>query len=71
MTSLRNVGLVIATSAFPGSAAVTAVTAYGIVEILGSPRLAVAWGRLAAPSEPPGVVDQVLVPGGKVGRPLS
>lgn len=49
-TSLRNVGvaLVIATSAFPGSAAVTAVIAYGILEILGSLIVAIAWGRIAA-----------------------
>jgi BASS family bile acid:Na+ symporter len=48
-TSLRNVGvgLVIATSAFPNSAAATAVIAYGIIEILGSLLVAVTWGRLA------------------------
>ena len=46
-TSLRNVGvgLVIATSNFGGTAAVTAVLAYGIFEILGSVFLALAWGR--------------------------
>jgi BASS family bile acid:Na+ symporter len=46
-TSLRNVGvgLVIATGNFAGSAAVTATTAYGIFEILGSLLLAMAWGR--------------------------
>ncbi|HME57876.1 MAG TPA: bile acid:sodium symporter [Terracidiphilus sp.] len=46
-TSLRNVGvgLVIATSNFGGTAAVTAVLAYGIFEIVGSLLLALAWGR--------------------------
>ena len=41
-TSLRNVGvgLVIATGSFPGTPAVTAVLAYGILEILGSMLLA-------------------------------
>jgi BASS family bile acid:Na+ symporter len=47
-TSLRNVGvgLVIATSNFGGTAAVTAVLAYGIFEIVGSLLLALAWGRV-------------------------
>jgi len=47
-TSLRNVGvgLVIATGNFGGTAAVTAVLAYGIFEIVGSLLLAVAWGRV-------------------------
>jgi BASS family bile acid:Na+ symporter len=46
-TSLRNVGvgLVIATGNFGGTAAVTAVLAYGIIEIVGSLLLALAWGR--------------------------
>jgi len=46
-TSLRNVGvgLVIATSNFGGTAAVIAVLAYGIFEIVGSVILALAWGR--------------------------
>lgn len=46
-TSLRNVGvgLVIATRNFDGTAAVTAVLAYGIFEIVGSLLLALAWGR--------------------------
>lgn len=53
-TSLRNVGvgLVIATRAFPGSPAVIAVVAYGIIEIIGSLIVALWWrrssGRLAA-----------------------
>ncbi len=52
-TSLRNVGvgLVIATSTFPDSAAVTAVIAYGVIEILGSLLVALAWGRISARSE--------------------
>jgi BASS family bile acid:Na+ symporter len=46
-TSLRNVGvgLVIATGNFGGTAAVTAVLAYGIIEIVGSLLLALMWGR--------------------------
>jgi bile acid:Na+ symporter, BASS family len=47
-TSLRNVGvgLIIATSNFGGTAAVTAVLAYGIFEILGSLLLALACSRV-------------------------
>jgi bile acid:Na+ symporter, BASS family len=47
-TSLRNVGvgLVIATGNFGGTAAVTAVMAYGIFEIVGSLLLALACGRV-------------------------
>jgi BASS family bile acid:Na+ symporter len=46
-TSLRNVGvgLVIVTSNFGGTAAVTAVLAYGIFEVVGSLLLALAWSR--------------------------
>ena len=46
-TSLRNVGvgLVIATSNFATTAAVTAVLAYGLLAIFGSVLLAWAWGR--------------------------
>jgi BASS family bile acid:Na+ symporter len=49
-TSLRNVGvgLVIVTGSFAGSAAVTAVVVYGIVEIVGSVLVAFAFGRAAA-----------------------
>jgi BASS family bile acid:Na+ symporter len=52
-TSLRNVGvgLVIAGSNFPGTAAVTAALAYGLLEILGSVLLAVWWGRQARAKE--------------------
>jgi BASS family bile acid:Na+ symporter len=49
-TSLRNVGvgLVIASGAFAGTAAVTATLAYGLFAILGSLFLALAWGRRPA-----------------------
>lgn len=50
-TSLRNVGvaLAIATASFPGTAAVTAILAYGIIEIAGSMALAWTWGRQTVP----------------------
>jgi BASS family bile acid:Na+ symporter len=46
-TALRNfgVGLVIATSSFPESAALTAVVAYALTEISGSVVPAWMWGR--------------------------
>ncbi len=46
-TGLRNVGvgLVIATTSFPGTAAVTTALAYGLFEILGCVLLAFWWGR--------------------------
>jgi BASS family bile acid:Na+ symporter len=49
-TSLRNVGvgLVIATGAFAGTPAVTAVLVYGLFEVLGSLLLALAWARRGA-----------------------
>jgi BASS family bile acid:Na+ symporter len=58
-TSLRNVGvaLVIATGAFPGTAAVTAVIAYGLLEIVGSLLVAVLWGRTSRISEHPGTSE--------------
>jgi BASS family bile acid:Na+ symporter len=45
--SLRNVGvgLVIATGAFAGTSAVTAVLVYGLFEVVGSLMLALWWGR--------------------------
>jgi BASS family bile acid:Na+ symporter len=51
-TSLRNVGvgLVIVTSNFGGTAAVTAVLAYGIFEIVGSLLLALAWSQASVVS---------------------
>jgi BASS family bile acid:Na+ symporter len=53
-TSLRNVGvgLVIATGSFPGTPAASAALAYGIVEIIGSLVLAIAWGRGTAACGP-------------------
>jgi BASS family bile acid:Na+ symporter len=50
-TSLRNVGvgLVIATGAFAGTAAVTAVLVYGLLGVIGSLLLALAWSRTVAP----------------------
>jgi BASS family bile acid:Na+ symporter len=58
-TSLRNVGvgLVIAAGSFAGTPAVTAVVAYGILEIIGSLLLALAWGRAQAKIKVP---DQKL-----------
>jgi BASS family bile acid:Na+ symporter len=46
-TSLRNVGvgLVIASSAFAGTPAVTAALAYGLFTVVGSLFLALAWAR--------------------------
>jgi BASS family bile acid:Na+ symporter len=46
-TALRNVGvgLVIATGAFAGTPAVTAVLVYGLFEVVGSLLLALVWGR--------------------------
>jgi BASS family bile acid:Na+ symporter len=51
-TSLRNVGvgLVIATGAFAGTAAVTATLVYGLFEVLGSLLLALYWARPRAPT---------------------
>jgi BASS family bile acid:Na+ symporter len=49
-TALRNVGvgLVIASSAFPGTPALTATLAYGLFAVVGSLLLAVAWARRGA-----------------------
>jgi BASS family bile acid:Na+ symporter len=47
-TSLRNVGLVIASSAFAGTPAVTAALAYGLFAVVGSLFLALAWRRHGA-----------------------
>jgi BASS family bile acid:Na+ symporter len=53
--ALRNVGvgLVIASGAFPGTAAVTAVLAYGLFALLGSFLLALAWARRLRPAAVP------------------
>jgi BASS family bile acid:Na+ symporter len=52
-TSLRNVGvgLVIASGAFAGTAAVTATLVYGLFEVVGSLLLALYWARSAAPAD--------------------
>ncbi len=54
-TALRNVGvgLVIVTANFPGTPAVSAALAYGIVEVLGSLLVAVWWGRRSGKATPP------------------
>lgn len=46
-TAVRNVGvsLVIATASFPGTAAITSATAYGIFQTIVVALLALAWGR--------------------------
>lgn len=52
VTSVRNagVGMVIASSSFPGTPALTAVLAYAIVDILGALAVALWWGRRDAMS---------------------
>jgi bile acid:Na+ symporter, BASS family len=52
--SLRNVGvgLVVASSAFPGTPALTAVLAYGLFEVVGTLFLALIWARRTAGREP-------------------
>jgi BASS family bile acid:Na+ symporter len=52
-TSLRNVGvgLVIATGAFAGTAAVTAALVYGLFEVAGSLLLALGWARRRAAND--------------------
>ena len=49
-TAIRNVGvgLVIATSAFAGSAALTAVLVYGLLQVIGTMLLAGLWARVTA-----------------------
>ncbi len=50
-TSVRNVGvgLVIATGSFPGTAAVTAATAYAIFQTVAMALVALIWGRVTQP----------------------
>jgi BASS family bile acid:Na+ symporter len=50
-TSVRNVGvgLVIATTSFPGTAAVTAATAYAIFQTAAMAMVALIWGRVTQP----------------------
>lgn len=52
VTSVRNagVGMVIASSSFPGTPALTAVLAYAIVDLLGALAISVWWGRRGAMS---------------------
>jgi BASS family bile acid:Na+ symporter len=54
-TSMRNVGvsLVIATSSFPGSLAVTAVTAYALVQTIVMLAAVMAWGRAGGTTPSP------------------
>jgi BASS family bile acid:Na+ symporter len=49
-TSARNVGvaLVIVASSFPGTAVVTAATAFALFQIIAVVLVAVAWGRLSS-----------------------
>lgn len=63
-TSLRNVGvgLVIATSAFAGTPAVTATLVYGLFEVLGSLLLALVWARWKT-----GTIDHTDVTGTDMG----
>jgi BASS family bile acid:Na+ symporter len=63
VTAIRNLGvaLVIATSSFPGTAAVTAATAFAVFQTVVMALVAVGWGRLASATvgsaqEPPGPV---------------
>jgi BASS family bile acid:Na+ symporter len=50
MTSVRNAGvtLVIVASSFPGTRAVTAATAYALVQTIAMALIAIGWGRLAS-----------------------
>jgi bile acid:Na+ symporter, BASS family len=60
-TAVRNAGvcLVIATSSFAGTPAVTAATAYGVFQTIVMAAIAIAWGRLhAAPAAAATVVAQ-------------
>ena len=52
ITGVRNVGvsLVIAASSFPGTAAVTAATAFALVQTVLMALVALVWGRLASAS---------------------
>jgi uncharacterized membrane protein YtjA (UPF0391 family) len=49
-TSTRNVGvaLVIAAGSFPGTAAITAATAYALFQIFAVLLIAMAWGRMSS-----------------------
>jgi BASS family bile acid:Na+ symporter len=58
-TSVRNVGvsLVIATASFPGTAAITSVTAYAIFQTIMIAMVALAWGRFTR--DVPSIVGKV------------
>src|SRR5262245_7927818 len=58
-TSVRNVGvtLVIATASFPGTAAVTAATAFGLFQTILMALVALGWGRLASNRQSTAEVD--------------
>jgi len=59
-TSIRNVGLslVIVTGSFAGTAAVTATTAYGLLQTVLMALVALAWGRWT-PTSAPGCIEGV------------
>ena len=61
MTSVRNAGvtLVIVASSFPGTRAVTAATAYALVQTIVMALIAIAWGRL--PSARAATTSQVTL----------
>jgi bile acid:Na+ symporter, BASS family len=64
-TAVRNAGvsLVIASSSFPGTPAVTAATVYGLFQTLVLALVALAWGRLAsAPAGAVAVQEQPIDP---------
>jgi hypothetical protein len=48
-TSVRNVavGLVLATTSFPGTPAIAAATAFALFQTIAIALIALAWGRLA------------------------
>ena len=57
VTGVRNAGvsLLIAVNMMPGTAAVTAATAYALLQTIGAALIAAAWGRLTADAHPPTV----------------
>jgi predicted Na+-dependent transporter len=60
-TSVRNVAvsLVVATSSFPGTPAVTAALVYGLLQTVALGVIATAWGRLGA-SEGPSATEAIV-----------
>lgn len=63
-TAVRNVGvgLVIATASFPGTPAVTAITAYALFQTIVMALVALGWGRWAASSQLPGRESALSAP---------